>query len=73
MARNVLAPTPLATAEEIATFLRTTSQVLATKRYLGTGPKYKKLGSRVYYDWDDVQAWVDSGTQQRTDDRPLRD
>ena len=50
MARNVLAPTPLATAEEVATFLRTTSQVLATKRYLGTGPKFKKFGSRVYYE-----------------------
>ena len=65
MARNDLAPTPLATAEEVATYLRTTSQVLATKRYLGQGPPYKKLGSRVFYDWADVLAWVEVNTVQR--------
>lgn len=69
MARNVLAPTPLATCEEVATYRRTTSQALATERYLGRGPKYKKLGSRVFYDWADVIAWVEVNTQQRTDDR----
>ena len=62
MARNVLAPAPLATPEEVATYLRITSQALANKRYLGQGPPYKKLGGRVFYDWADVLAWVEAKT-----------
>jgi hypothetical protein len=66
-------PRPLATTEEVAAYLRKTPQALGTMRYLGTGPKFKKLGSRVYYDWVDVFAWIESNTRQRTDDRPQRD
>lgn len=61
---------PLATPREVAEYLHTTPEALAQKRYLGTGPKYKKLGRRVYYAWSDVHEWVDANTMQRTDDRP---
>ena len=61
-------PAPLATPEEVAAYRRTTASALAQERYRGTGPKFKKLGKRVFYDWDDVRAWVSANTCQRTDD-----
>lgn len=54
------APLPLATAKEVAEYLRTTPAALAQMRYLGTGPMFRKLGNRVRYDWADVTAWVES-------------
>lgn len=61
---------PLATADEVATYLRTTSSKLAQDRYRGVGPKFIKHGRRVLYRWADVLAWADANTLQRTDDRP---
>jgi hypothetical protein len=69
MARaGIITPTPLATCEEVASFRRTTAGALANERHKGTGPKYKKLGGRVFYDWADVMAWVEENTMTRTDD-----
>lgn len=53
-------PPPLATAKEVAAYLRTTPASLAQMRYLGNGPRFRKVGSRVLYDWADVTAWVDA-------------
>jgi hypothetical protein len=61
---------PLATPEEVAMFRRISKASLAQERYLGTGPKFRKLGRRVFYDWPDIYDWVDAHTRQRTDDRP---
>ncbi len=61
---------PLATPDEVASYRRTTESSLAQERYKGTGPKFRKLGRKVFYDWADVYAWVDQNTMQRTDDRP---
>ncbi|BAH52231.1 helix-turn-helix transcriptional regulator [Rhodococcus opacus] len=61
---------PLATPSEVAEFRRITEASLAQERYKGTGPKFRKLGRKVFYDWADVYAWVDGNTMQRTDDRP---
>lgn len=61
---------PLATAEEAAEFLRTTTQRLAQDRYLGTGPRFVKHGRRVLYRWEDLNAYVEANLFQRTDDRP---
>lgn len=60
---------PLATPHEVAEFRRTTVATLAQERYKGSGPKYVKLGKRIFYDWADVYAWIDANTLQRTDDR----
>ncbi|BBY42189.1 helix-turn-helix transcriptional regulator [Mycolicibacterium celeriflavum] len=65
-----LPPRPLATPAEVAVYRRTSEAALAQERYRGTGPKFKKLGKRVFYDWDDVHQWIASNTFQRTDDRP---
>ncbi|MDF3309892.1 DNA-binding protein [Rhodococcus sp. T2V] len=61
---------PLATPKEIAAYRRISEASLAQERYKGTGPKFKKLGKRVFYDWDDLYAWIDANTMTRTDDRP---
>lgn len=60
----------LATPQQVAAYVHTTPEALAQKRYLGTGPKFVKLGRRVFYKWSDVHAWIDANTMQRTDDRP---
>lgn len=61
-------PEPPVTPKVIAEFLDTTVEALSQKRYLGTGPKYVKLGKRVYYRWSDVLAWIDENTISRPDD-----
>ena len=61
---------PLATPDEVAAYLRTTTAKLAQDRYRGIGPRFVKHGRRVIYRWDDVLAFVDANTLQRTDDRP---
>ncbi|MBJ8340000.1 DNA-binding protein [Antrihabitans sp. YC3-6] len=58
---------PLATPAEVAEYRRVTVAALAQERYLGTGPKFKKLGKRVLYDWADVYSWIDGNTMARTD------
>ncbi|QFS93783.1 hypothetical protein FIV07_23755 [Mycobacterium sp. THAF192] len=59
---------PLATPGEVAAYRRTSEAALAQERYRGTGPRFKKLGKRVFYDWVDVEAWIEANTLQRTDD-----
>ena len=61
---------PLALPQEVADYRRTTVEQLAQERYKGTGPKFVKLGKRVFYDWTDVFAWIEANTLTRTDDRP---
>lgn len=50
----------LATPEELAEFLNDIPlKTLAQWRYRGVGPKYRKVGRYVRYDWADVHAWLD--------------
>jgi hypothetical protein len=58
----------LATPQEVAEFRRTTVACLAQERYKGTGPRFLKLGKRVFYDWAEVYAWIDANAMTRTDD-----
>ncbi|WP_068149100.1 helix-turn-helix domain-containing protein [Rhodococcoides corynebacterioides] len=62
---------PLATAAEAATYLRSTTQKLAEHRYRGTGPRFVKHGRTVLYRWADLEAYLEAHTFQRTDDRPV--
>lgn len=59
---------PLATPNEVAEYLHTTTASLAQDRYKGTGPKFIKRGSRVLYRWSNVLEWLDRNTIQRIDD-----
>lgn len=57
---------PLAEPAEIANYLGTSERQLAQDRYLGRGPQFIKLGKRVRYRWEDVDAWLEANTRQCT-------
>ncbi|RBY88558.1 AlpA family transcriptional regulator [Blastococcus sp. TF02A-26] len=49
----------LLTITEAADLLRAPVATLRYWRHLGTGPRSFRLGRRVLYRYDDVQAWVE--------------
>ena len=51
---------------DLAEQLSVTVGQLAQMRYLGTGPEYLKVGTRVRYAPSDVQAWLDGQRRART-------
>lgn len=53
---------------EAASFLGLSGRTLEKRRTYGTGPRYSKLGGRVVYRVDDLQAWVDRGSKSSTSD-----
>ncbi|MGN6600696.1 MAG: helix-turn-helix transcriptional regulator [Actinomycetes bacterium] len=50
----------LLTTEETAERLRTPAGTLRYWRHIGYGPKGIKVGKRVLYKQDDVDAWLES-------------
>jgi hypothetical protein len=48
----------------------TTDQSWAAMRHKGTGPRYVKLGRKVYYRRADLDEWIDKNVYTRPD-RPL--
>ena len=54
--------------KEAATFLSLSPRTLEKHRTYGTGPNYRKLGGRVVYAVDDLQAWADRGAVTSTSD-----
>jgi excisionase family DNA binding protein len=50
----------LLTIAEAAEFLRAPVATLRYWRHLGTGPRSFRLGRRVLYRRDDLQAWVEA-------------
>ena len=63
----VLPPRYLRT-KEAAEFLGLSPRTLEKHRTYGTGPGYHKLGGRVVYAVDDLQAWVERGAVTSTSD-----
>lgn len=63
----VLPPRYLRT-KEAAEFLSLSARTLEKHRTYGTGPAYRKLGGRVVYSVDDLQAWADRGAVTSTSD-----
>ena len=53
---------------EAARFLGLSGHTLEKHRTYGTGPVYRKLGGRIVYALEDLQAWADRGTRQSTSD-----
>lgn len=53
---------------EAARFLSLSHRTLEKHRCYGTGPRYSKVGGRVVYRVDDLQAWVDRGVKTSTSD-----
>ena len=59
---------------EAATFLGVSGRTLEKHRTYGTGPRYSKIGGRVVYGLEDLQAWVHRGAKSSTaenDPEPL--
>ena len=54
--------------QEAARFLGLSERTLEKHRTYGTGPIYRKLGGRVVYSIDDLQAWADRGLVTSTSD-----
>lgn len=63
----VLPPRFLRT-KEAADFLSLSARTLEKHRTYGTGPAYRKLGGRVVYAIDDLEAWADRGAVTSTSD-----
>jgi predicted DNA-binding transcriptional regulator AlpA len=63
----VLPPRFLRT-KEAAEFLSLSPRTLEKHRTYGTGPAYKKLGGRVVYAIEDLQAWAERGAITSTSD-----
>lgn len=53
---------------EAARLLSLSARTLEKHRTYGTGPAYRKLGGRVVYSVDDLQAWAERGVKQSTSD-----
>lgn len=53
---------------EAARFLGLSGRTLEKHRTYGTGPAYRKLGGRVVYSIEDLQAWANRGAKQSTSD-----
>ncbi len=53
---------------EAARFLGLSHRTLEKHRTYGTGPKYAKLGGRVVYQVEDLQAWAAQGVKRSTSD-----
>ncbi|RUV10151.1 helix-turn-helix domain-containing protein [Mesorhizobium sp. M5C.F.Ca.IN.020.32.2.1] len=53
---------------EAARFLGLSGRTLEKHRTYGTGPAYRKLGGRVVYALEDLQAWANRGAVTSTSD-----
>ncbi|KAB1947456.1 hypothetical protein BI49514_03240 [Brevibacterium iodinum ATCC 49514] len=54
------------TPEDLAKRYDTSTAALATLRHKGKGPRFFKMGRRVYYRLDDVLAYEEAAMQERT-------
>jgi len=45
------------TVGEAANYLRLKKRTLDNMRWMGTGPKFRKHGGRIFYDKDDLKEW----------------
>ena len=53
---------------EAARFLSLSPRTLEKHRIYGTGPAYRKIGGRVVYAVNDLNAWADLGARMSTSD-----
>ena len=56
---------------EAARFLGLSGRTLEKHRTYGTGPTYRKIGGRVVYTLEDLQAWAERGAKTSTSDPGL--
>ena len=70
-------PTPgrtvLAVPEEVADFLRITTEKLSKMRSEGTGPRFLRVGRDIRYAWPDVHRWLDQNRREKASERVTTD
>ncbi len=54
--------------KEAAEFLSLSARTLKKHRTYGTGPAYRKLGGRVVYSVNELEAWAERGAVTSTSD-----
>jgi predicted DNA-binding transcriptional regulator AlpA len=64
------AGSPLLGTMEAAPFLRLSVRTLERHRITGTGPRYRKVGSRIFYAIADLKTWA---KRARSDPKPAPD
>ena len=64
----VVLPPRFLRTKEAAEFLSLSARTLEKHRTYGTGPSYRKLGGRVVYAIDELQAWAGRGAVTSTSD-----
>ena len=57
-------------AEDAAVYLGLATQTLAKLRWSGDSPPYYKVGRRVLYDRDELDAWLNERRRRSTSDTP---
>jgi predicted DNA-binding transcriptional regulator AlpA len=67
-ANNAAGPPRHLRTPEAARFLGLSDRTLEKHRSYGTGPKYRKIGGRVVYTLDDLQAWSEFAARTSTSD-----
>jgi len=61
-------PTRYLRPGDAARFVGLSVATLEKHRIYATGPRYSKVGGRVFYRLADLQAWVDSAARSSTSD-----
>ncbi len=59
---------PFVTTREAATYLRLRPATLERWRSVGGGPPFRKLGGRVVYALEELDAFADAGRRASTSD-----
>ena len=57
---------PFLTVAEAALYLRLKKRTLDNMRWMGTGPKFRKHGGRIFYHVDDLTEWSRNSRRQST-------
>ncbi len=57
---------PFLTVAEAAQYLRLKKRTLDNMRWMGTGPKFRKHGGRIFYHVDDLSEWSKNSRRQST-------
>nr|WP_321982671.1 helix-turn-helix domain-containing protein [uncultured Cohaesibacter sp.] len=65
-------PSRLLRTQEAAHFLGLSLRTLEKHRTYGTGPTYRKIGGRVVYSVEDLQAWTEQGARKSTSEQTSR-
>ena len=56
----------LLTQKELSERIDTKESTLAQWRYLGRGPKFVRLGRKIFYRQQDIDAFIDANVHQST-------